>query len=615
VTTIGLAPNERQLRSLLQGGNTAPTNKVLIGVRRTRNLLLLRGLLDLAEAAAAQEARVARLGDNFAMLAEIESIDPRRCAPLLAHPYVGAWLATCLRHFSRLPRDGRPGRPLWADLGSLGGIVIAAAMATGVEADVSAAAHDGQVFIPTLGRLLSDGEPSWKMTTVKHLGGDALRVADSVQIIELGCALDRSEKVQPLHQLSASCDGLTLNLELDDLSSYVDLYPIATSERLTDESVADWQRKLADAWDILVTRHRPTAEAIALGLQTLVPLRSRTRSEASSTSRHAPGALALTTPRNGTSFAATLVHEFQHTKLFLLMEIFGPVNLARARLHYSPWRDDPRPLAGLLHGLYAGAALADFWRIEAKSRGGGTAAAFHSALARRQVQIAMAGLTNADARTGGQLLAAICDIATMSQDVPLPVPLKLARMSDDLTLDHAVRWRLRHYLPASSDIELLAGSWLAGKPPTSPLEPAISPGDAAAFAENYRLRLAYTMLLSKDDARVRDQQQAGRELDEISGVTSADRLLLRPDYAAASASFETEIAAGMRPVEAWAGLAVALRGQAEPAAMPLIVRPDLIRAIYEKVASSGEAARPSPIEFARWMVPAVAAWGPNPLSG
>ena len=30
--------------------------------------------------------------------------------------------------------------------------------------------------------------------------------------------------------------------------------------------------------------------------------------------------------------------------------------------HYSPWRDDPRPIDGVLHGAYAYLGVVDFWR-------------------------------------------------------------------------------------------------------------------------------------------------------------------------------------------------------------------------------------------------------------
>ena len=51
-------------------------------------------------------------------------------------------------------------------------------------------------------------------------------------------------------------------------------------------------------------------------------------------------------------------------KLFVLMETRKLLEQSEQKF-YSPWREDPRPLSGLFHGIYVFSAIANFYeRIE-----------------------------------------------------------------------------------------------------------------------------------------------------------------------------------------------------------------------------------------------------------
>jgi len=61
--------------------------------------------------------------------------------------------------------------------------------------------------------------------------------------------------------------------------------------------------------------------------------------------------------------AEMLIHEFCHTRLRLAQEsisLFKPDSPSEAAF-YSPWRDDPRPLDAIAHGLFVFAKIAHFW--------------------------------------------------------------------------------------------------------------------------------------------------------------------------------------------------------------------------------------------------------------
>jgi HEXXH motif-containing protein len=79
-----------------------------------------------------------------------------------------------------------------------------------------------------------------------------------------------------------------------------------------------------------------------------------------------PGACVVSATRHPLAMADRLIHEYHHNVLFALEER-GPFfestrgNPWSDARHYSPWRNDPRPLQGLLHGLFVYLPVARFW--------------------------------------------------------------------------------------------------------------------------------------------------------------------------------------------------------------------------------------------------------------
>lgn len=81
-----------------------------------------------------------------------------------------------------------------------------------------------------------------------------------------------------------------------------------------------------------------------------------------------PGAVFVTNAQDPDMLAELLLHECGHTKLFLLQreeplldaEVHG--NGWEEAAYYSPWRDAPRPLQGILHGFFVFTEVAGYWR-------------------------------------------------------------------------------------------------------------------------------------------------------------------------------------------------------------------------------------------------------------
>jgi HEXXH motif-containing protein len=75
-----------------------------------------------------------------------------------------------------------------------------------------------------------------------------------------------------------------------------------------------------------------------------------------------PGASIVSFSPQPHVLADGLIHEFYHNRLFAIESGLPLVEVgADARLHASPFRPDPRPVRGLLHGLYVFVAVWRFW--------------------------------------------------------------------------------------------------------------------------------------------------------------------------------------------------------------------------------------------------------------
>jgi HEXXH motif-containing protein len=204
-------------------------------------------------------------------------------------------------------------------------------------------------------------------------GGGAARLAFSGDGIEL--AGDRGPTTLAATSLAAEAPGWTpirtlravagparIELLFDDLDPCRFPGDIALRDRVSEAELDVWRRRLADGWQVLARGHPRVAAEAAAVVTTLAPLVAPAAGQTSATSRHAFGCVALSLPPDGPTLALVLAHEVQHAKLAALMDMFPLIAGTSGERFYAPWRDDPRPLRGLLHGAYAHIAVAGFWR-------------------------------------------------------------------------------------------------------------------------------------------------------------------------------------------------------------------------------------------------------------
>lgn len=88
-----------------------------------------------------------------------------------------------------------------------------------------------------------------------------------------------------------------------------------------------------------------------------------------------PGAMLLSVIDHPLVMADRVIHEFHHNRLFHIEDsgsLFA-ADCPAEESYYSPWRNDRRPLKGVLHGLYVYIAVGRFW-LQVHREGGLSAA-------------------------------------------------------------------------------------------------------------------------------------------------------------------------------------------------------------------------------------------------
>ncbi|MGI5445471.1 HEXXH motif domain-containing protein [Streptomyces sp. CA-243310] len=321
----GLAPfavSSHTLRALASTEPSAEGTRLVRDVRRSKRLLLLRAVLDAAPGA--------ETADHWALLEEAERHDPDAARDVLHYPATGVWAEETLRRLHD-PHGPAP------DLGHLGALAAAAALRSGITFKTTLRPVHGRLVLPTLGLLRPDRpgplavtERSWETAV------------DAV----------------PLHGLPG---GRTA---LDDLDPYRapsgPPAPVRPARRLTPKGHKRWDTQWSGALTLLGRYDAGRADEMGRLLRSVVPLAGGSRSSGATLPAAAGSVLART--QAPPALAATLVHEVQHGKLTALADVLTLHTADRTPCHWAPWRSDPRPLDGLLHGAYAHLALAGYWQ-------------------------------------------------------------------------------------------------------------------------------------------------------------------------------------------------------------------------------------------------------------
>ena len=393
------------------GGSAAVTR--LAAAQSSKRRLLLRY---------AMHARPdADLRSAIDVLISADQRDRRTVANLIGDPLVGTWVAWTVR---RLLGRVDSGIPIDDDLAQVGALAAAAALRTGLEASIPTRAREGRVTLPGFGTaMIGSSGP-----VVISVAGGLATVSGNAGTVRV---TTDDPRWQPLRHLSARFGAHIGTVAVEDCSPYRDSYHAPPAARLPPDDFREWQEMFDHAWALL-GRNLPARTAeLAAGLRTVVPLAADTDDAArSGTTRDSFGALGLTRPQSEVEFAVTIVHEFQHSKLSGLLDLVPLIMAGGKERHFAPWRSDPRPTGGLIHGVYAFLGVADTWRALRAEPGLERQATHEFAIVRQQVDAGLTSLENsAELTVAGRAFVAglrATSNVLMAEPVPSPVAAEAA---------------------------------------------------------------------------------------------------------------------------------------------------------------------------------------------
>ncbi|MEE4494529.1 aKG-HExxH-type peptide beta-hydroxylase [Streptomyces sp. BE230] len=365
---------ERALRELGRTEGDTDSLGLLARDQDTRRLILLRAVLDAADAApttVCPPRLLDRLRADWSLLETAERADRAAVRTVLFHPMAGPWAQRLLGGLTSAT-VARPGLP--ADLAHLTALAAAAAIRAGVHCTALLAPRDGLVSLPTLGAVRGSSGP---VELVHREGEVEIRPANAPSLVARtqpdSTMTSADPRWLPVLALPALLSGSGA-VPLDDLDPYgtegsgLPRHGLSTVVRMDDHERKAWAECWSGVEPLLRAggEHR-LAEAAVL-LRCVVPLGHPPGSGAggvahcSGTRREAFGAVLSSRPATSVYFAATLVHELQHTKLAALGALVRLHHEDATPRHFAPWRSDPRPFDGLLQGAYSHLALADYWQ-------------------------------------------------------------------------------------------------------------------------------------------------------------------------------------------------------------------------------------------------------------
>jgi uncharacterized protein len=305
-------------------------------------------------------------------------------------------------------------------------------------AQIEVPVSGGVVMLPSLGAAAASGDHA------------VVRVTATGAYVESG---GRRVQVPPdPHQDSPGWSGLRrisvpgLDVLMDDLDPFrMPAVPDLVS-RLSAAQTAMWVEAFHEAWPALDLHHPATAAEIAALVKVVVPRKSASRGMVSSSSPEAFGGVAMSQPTGRRALAVTLTHEVQHIKLSALLDVVSLTWPGDGRLFYAPWRDDPRPVDGLLQGAYAFLGVTGFWRRQRDLEHGAAGTDAHAQYARWRAATALATRTLS---SSGQLTPAGTEFVngiqrTLTAWMAEPVPGEARELARRQAEQHRDRWVSAH---------------------------------------------------------------------------------------------------------------------------------------------------------------------------
>ncbi|MDN3353812.1 HEXXH motif domain-containing protein [Actinomadura sp. DC4] len=415
--------------ALAAGGGTKSAVTALADVEYSKRLLLIRGVVERAASTGHPDAAGAARG--FELLSALQEEAPGAVDVVLRHPSTGAWA----QHTVRSLATGDASAP-----GRMEALAAAAAVRAGARRTLEVTAGEGLLSLPSLGA--ADVAPGRAIVRAGPAGAEITGADGRTVRIPADPHTD-APGWQGLRRLTAHAGGQALDLLVDDLDPYRMPAMRNVAGRLGADEARLWDAALGPAWETLVRHHRVAAEEIGAGLRVLTPLSPPDHGQVSATAPDTIGCAAMSTPPSARSMAVTLAHEIQHGKLAVLLELVDLALPDDGSRYYAPWRDDPRPVSGLLQGAYAYLGVTAFWRRQRTHETGEAAAEAHAEFARWRaaVDLVVGTLRACDRLTPAGTTFVSGMYGTLRSWADEPVPAAAAAQARREEERHRAHWR------------------------------------------------------------------------------------------------------------------------------------------------------------------------------
>ncbi|MGF7229625.1 MAG: aKG-HExxH-type peptide beta-hydroxylase [Candidatus Saccharibacteria bacterium] len=543
------------------------------------------------------------LHESWDVLMEMERDKPEVVESLLTSPATGSWLSHTLRRLQGERSDRQA--PLWADVGYFNALVAGFAHHSGMDFTLTVPTIDGKAFLPQVGSAMLSDRSSYGTATVESRD-NVLHINNSRTSLEITDTAMPNTNWRPVirHEsranLATTSKDIALTVTLDD----ADPYNTATPYELSAEETTEWHTMLDETWNQLAAVHPRFAEGLSRRLSVIVPSARRKQFEASSSSADINiGSIEMSLPTNPIEAGEMIVHE--SCGHGVLNSVLGALELIKnpptRADQYAPWRDDPRPLMGLLHGIYSFSRVVDYYTTQRSHLPDGTPRAdladFERLLWGQQVQTAAHALSrrlvvndsarlvtnpldrltgmytqedgiitmSADSysRTRGTLGGTHRNTFLEAMDTRVKqyevLPTTHSKISPTVAAhvrlaiaDHKALWNAYHRRPTPEDVSMFVNAWTmpahVEMPKLTTIRPILQP-DPSACRLNARAILARHHILDPEGF-----EQAFHESESMRD--KADRALILGKLSTAEALYEGMLEANPLDKPAFIGLAL-----------------------------------------------------------
>jgi len=583
IATHSLSANA--FAELADGGGSAVVSE-LRQAQLSKHLMLLHAVARAADECDPASPATSAFRAGYRLLARAQEANPDAVADLLQLPHIGSWAHDCL---TRLKSGSQP------DFGYLPTVAAAAAIRLRIPFELAVPVRNGRVLFPGLGCLEGAGQDDWVSLACD---GERLRAGRHVHVACAALVPDDGAGRPTPHWsgtpvIRAMADGLAWEVLFEAADEHLDRYALPMLTAVTPADLAQWRGLIQSAWELLVRRHGRTADALAEGVRVVVPLRQRSHPE-SATSPAAFGAIAASLPPAAVSLAETLIHEFQHTKLGALMDMVPLIEPSGER-GYAPWREDPRPMAGLLQGVYAFAEIVSFWDVQRDVETEPDDILRASVLYERW-RSAIAPVTDTLLGSGALTAAGVHFVAALRERGQRresgPVPGEASGIAREVALDNWLTWQLRHTALDPVGVGDLAAAFSRGESLDHQVLPKAWIDDDTRQIDSMA-RSRWLNLRYQEPHRHRQLSTA-----RMADLGPADALLVRGRTHAAVAAYRDRLATQPDPA-AWIGLALAIhRFPVSPLRSVLASQLPLLFEMHACLAGRGLGA--DPLRLAGW---------------